>query len=76
MAYEFIAPGKIVTGSGSLGEIAKYIDGFGKKALIVCDQITEKSESSVPVVEISSWLLVKLLGLTSRVLNDTQAESE
>ena len=42
MAYEFIAPGKIVTGSGSLGEIAKYIDGFGKKALIVCDQITEK----------------------------------
>ena len=42
MAYEFIAPGKIVTGSGSLGEIAKYIDGFGQKALIVCDQITEK----------------------------------
>ncbi len=42
MAYEFIAPGKIVTGSGSLGELSKYIDGFGKKALIVCDQITEK----------------------------------
>ncbi len=42
MANLFIAPGKIVTGKGSLGELAKYVDGFGKKALIVCDQITEK----------------------------------
>ncbi|WP_026652670.1 iron-containing alcohol dehydrogenase [Butyrivibrio proteoclasticus] len=42
MAKEFIAPGKIVTGKGSLKEVAKYIEGFGKKALIVCDQITEK----------------------------------
>ncbi|MBQ6414866.1 MAG: iron-containing alcohol dehydrogenase, partial [Butyrivibrio sp.] len=42
MANLFISPGKIVTGSGSLGELSKYVDGFGKKALIVCDQITEK----------------------------------
>ncbi len=42
MAKEFICPGKIVTGRGSINEIFKYIDGFGKKALIVCDHITEK----------------------------------
>lgn len=42
MAKEFICPGKIVTGRGSLNEVSKYIEGFGKKALIVCDQITEK----------------------------------
>ena len=42
MAKEFIAPGKIVSGKGSLNEVGNYVDGFGKKALIVCDQITEK----------------------------------
>ena len=42
MTKEFIVPGKIVTGKGSLKEIGKYLDGLGKKALIVCDQITEK----------------------------------
>lgn len=42
MAKEFIVPGKIVTGKGSLNEVGKYIDNFGQKALIVCDQITEK----------------------------------
>ena len=42
MAKEFIVPGKIVTGKGSLKEVGKYVDDFGEKALIVCDQITEK----------------------------------
>ncbi|MBE5840658.1 MAG: iron-containing alcohol dehydrogenase [Butyrivibrio sp.] len=42
MAKEFIVPGKIVTGKGSIKEVGSYVDGFGKKALIVCDQITEK----------------------------------
>lgn len=42
MGYQFIAPGKIISGSGSLEEIGKYLDGYGNKALIVCDQITEK----------------------------------
>lgn len=42
MAKEFIVPGKIVTGKGSIKEVGSYVEGFGKKALIVCDQITEK----------------------------------
>ena len=33
-----------------------------------CDQMVVKSLSSVPVVEIKRSLLVKLLGLTSKVL--------
>jgi alcohol dehydrogenase class IV len=42
MANQFIVPGKIISGKGSLSELSNYLDGYGKKALIVCDQITEK----------------------------------
>lgn len=42
MTKEFIVPGKIVTGSGALSDIGRYVERYGKKALIVCDQIAEK----------------------------------
>ena len=42
MAKQFLTPARIVTGRGAILEAASYIDGFGKKALIVCDQIMER----------------------------------
>ena len=42
MARDFIVPRRVVTGSGSIKELAKYIDGFGEKALIVCGASAEK----------------------------------
>ena len=42
MVNQFIVPGKIISGKGALSQIGDYIEGYGQKALIVCDQITEK----------------------------------
>lgn len=42
MARQFLTPARIVTGRGAILEAASYIDGFGKKALIVCDQVMER----------------------------------
>lgn len=42
MAKEFIVPKKIVMDMGCLNDLGKYVEGLGTKALIVCDQITEK----------------------------------
>ncbi len=42
MVNQFIVPGKIISGKGALSQIGDYIEGYGQKALIVCDQIAEK----------------------------------
>ncbi len=42
MVNQFIVPGKIISGKGALSQIGDYIEGYGQKALIICDQIAEK----------------------------------